>query len=394
MRRGLRERLVRALADLPDRQREPIALAYFGHLTYEEVAAVLGRAARHGQEPHPHRAAQPLRHDRIGVARAPPAPTAERPVASTLVGDGRRFPRALALPRVRPSGRAPQGPARRRLRGARHLHGGRGGGRAPHPLAGPALRRRPHAHRRPRTRHGPRRHPARLARLGPPAPHLRALPARDPRRPRQRRAARRRGGLRARRGRSAASATRPRCSAAPMLVVAIARPRRQPGRVRAPARGRVGVAQRRGRLPRGAGRHRRLGRRHRRRHRAPAHRLDVGRPARRRRHRAVDPPADLAARRAGAAHPGRGGARRASTWTRSRPTSASWPGSSTCTTCTCGRSPRTWRRPRPTSWCAPAPTATPSSTRPGRCSSSATASRHATLQVEPDDHEGCTEIGW
>ena len=42
MRRGLRERLVRALSDLPDRQREPIALAYFGHLTYEEVAAVLG----------------------------------------------------------------------------------------------------------------------------------------------------------------------------------------------------------------------------------------------------------------------------------------------------------------------------------------------------------------
>jgi len=42
VRRGLRERLVRALSDLPDRQREPIALAYFGHLTYEEVAAVLG----------------------------------------------------------------------------------------------------------------------------------------------------------------------------------------------------------------------------------------------------------------------------------------------------------------------------------------------------------------
>jgi RNA polymerase sigma-70 factor, ECF subfamily len=45
VRRGLRDRLVRALADLPEPQREPIALAYFGHLTYEEVAAVLGEAS-------------------------------------------------------------------------------------------------------------------------------------------------------------------------------------------------------------------------------------------------------------------------------------------------------------------------------------------------------------
>jgi RNA polymerase sigma-70 factor (ECF subfamily) len=42
-RRSLRERLERALADLPVRQREPIALAYFANLTYEEVAAVLDR---------------------------------------------------------------------------------------------------------------------------------------------------------------------------------------------------------------------------------------------------------------------------------------------------------------------------------------------------------------
>jgi RNA polymerase sigma-70 factor (ECF subfamily) len=43
VRRSLRERLERALADLPVRQREPIALAYFANLTYEEVAAVLDR---------------------------------------------------------------------------------------------------------------------------------------------------------------------------------------------------------------------------------------------------------------------------------------------------------------------------------------------------------------
>jgi RNA polymerase sigma-70 factor (ECF subfamily) len=43
LRRSLRDRLERALADLPDRQREPIALAYFGHLSYDEVAEALDR---------------------------------------------------------------------------------------------------------------------------------------------------------------------------------------------------------------------------------------------------------------------------------------------------------------------------------------------------------------
>jgi RNA polymerase sigma-70 factor (ECF subfamily) len=43
LRRALRDRLDRALAELPARQRDPIVLAYFGHLTYEEVASVLGR---------------------------------------------------------------------------------------------------------------------------------------------------------------------------------------------------------------------------------------------------------------------------------------------------------------------------------------------------------------
>ena len=41
LRRGLRDRLDRALGRPPRRQREPIALAFFAHLTYEEVAAVL-----------------------------------------------------------------------------------------------------------------------------------------------------------------------------------------------------------------------------------------------------------------------------------------------------------------------------------------------------------------
>ena len=53
------------------------------------------------------------------------------------------------------------------------------------------------------------------------APHLRALPARDPGRPGQRRAAVRRGRLRAGRGGPPHSASPPRCSAAPMLVVAV-----------------------------------------------------------------------------------------------------------------------------------------------------------------------------
>jgi RNA polymerase sigma-70 factor (ECF subfamily) len=43
LRRALRQRLEQAMVDLPARQREAIALAYFAHLTYEEVALVLGQ---------------------------------------------------------------------------------------------------------------------------------------------------------------------------------------------------------------------------------------------------------------------------------------------------------------------------------------------------------------
>ena len=96
-------------------------------------------------------------------------------------------------------------------------------------------------------------------------PHLRPLPARDPRRAGQRGAAVRRRRLRAGRGGRPVSATRPRCSARPMLVVAVAGPGRQPRRLRPAPRGCEGVAQRRGRLPRGPVRHDRLGRRDRRR---------------------------------------------------------------------------------------------------------------------------------
>ena len=42
-RQDLHDQLAQALGTLPARQREPIALAYFGDLTYEEVAAMLDR---------------------------------------------------------------------------------------------------------------------------------------------------------------------------------------------------------------------------------------------------------------------------------------------------------------------------------------------------------------
>ena len=109
-------------------------------------------------------------------------------------------PRARALARLDPGRRAPQGPPRRRLRGAGGVHGRRAGRRLRHRLPGPALRRRAHAHRRHRPRHGAGRHPPGQPRRRPPAADLRAVPARDPRRPGQRGAAVRRGGLRARRG--------------------------------------------------------------------------------------------------------------------------------------------------------------------------------------------------
>ena len=182
--------------------------------------------------------------------------------------------------------------------------------------------------------------------------------------------------------------------AGPMLVVAIARPRGQPGRVRPPARGRQGVAQRRGRLPRGARRHGRLGRRHRRRHRDPAHRLGVGRPRRRRGHR-------------------RSGSSRGRGASPGRP---------------CASSSRPRRR-APTSTPCEADLAAvdgvvdvhdlhvwtltsdmdvasvhlmvgngidhhPCSTRPATMLRERYGIGHATLQVEPEDHRGCDEVGW
>ena len=97
------------------------------------------------------------------------------------------------------------------------------------------------------------------------SPHVRALPARDPRCARQRRAALRGRRLRARRGASRRlgdppRSRRARCSSWPSLGL-----RRQPHRVPAAAQRRRREPQRPGRLPRGAGRHGRLGRRHRRR---------------------------------------------------------------------------------------------------------------------------------
>ncbi len=63
-----------------------------------------------------------------------------------------------------------------------------------------------------------------------------------------------------------------------------------------------------------------------------------------------------------------------STWLGSAPTLPRSSGWSTCTTCTCGRLPPRWRRPRPTSRSPSAPTATGCSTRPASSSRSATRS--------------------
>ena len=55
---------------------------------------------------------------------------------------------------------------------------------------------------------------------------------------------------------------------------------------------------------------------------------------------------------------------------------------------------RTWTSPPPTSWSASARTPTACSTRRAPCCASATGIDHATLQIEPDDHTGCDEVGW
>ena len=126
------------------------------------------------------------------------------------------------------------------------------------------------------------------------------------------------------------------------------RPRRQPRVGAAAAVGRGGEPERPGRLLRGAVGRARLGGRHRGRRRDRRHRLDLGRPDGRRRHRRVDPAPRLArsAPRRCASSCRR--PRPASTSTACAPTSVGSPGSSTCTTSTCGPSRRTWRWPRRT----------------------------------------------
>ena len=143
-------------------------------------------------------------------------------------------------------------------------------------------------------------------------------------------------GYRHRRG-DQALRRRPGVDDATMLVVAVDRSRRQPRGVRPAARRIEGVVERRGRLPRGALRHRRIRRRDRRRRRDPGDRLVVDRSADRHRHRRLDPAAGVPTGGAGAAHRDAGGA--SQVWT-STPSPASCRRStawSTSTISTCGR---------------------------------------------------------
>ena len=126
--------------------------------------------------------------------------------------------------------------------------------------------------------------------------HVRPVPAGDPRRPRQRGAAVRRGDLRARRGgpalrRPTRRAERPDAgrragsgSVANLVAFFL---------LRSGAQESINVE---GAVSRGAGRHGRIVRRDRRRHRHRHHGMGLGRPDRRRGHRPVDPAADVAAR--------------------------------------------------------------------------------------------------
>ena len=110
---------------------------------------------------------------------------------------------------------------------------------------------------------------------------------------------------------------------------------------------------------------------------------------------AVDPPPDLAARPARRCASSCRRRRRASTSTRSRPTSAAlagvvdvhdlhvWTLTSDMEVATAHLMVR-----------RPAPTATRCSTRPGSLLLDRYGIDHATLQVEPDDHEGCDELTW
>ena len=67
---------------------------------------------------------------------------------------------------------------------------------------------------------------------------------------------------------------------------------------------------------------------------------------------------------------------------------------STSTTSTCGPSPRRWRTPRPTWWSTTAPTAHGVLDQARALLQGDYRIAHATLQVEPADHEGCDELEW